>query len=115
MANPLCHFEFMTADPQKCRAFYGKVFGWEFDDQSMSGYTMIKTGADPCGGLMQRPNECPQSALNVYFMVDDIDAALKAAEAAGGQIIVPKTPIPDVGHFAMMGDPEGIVVGLFQK
>jgi len=28
---------------------------------------------------------------------------------------VPKTPIPNVGHFAVFADPDGIGVGLFQR
>ena len=32
MPNPLCHFEFMTNDPVKCKKFYGEIFDWKFDD-----------------------------------------------------------------------------------
>jgi predicted enzyme related to lactoylglutathione lyase len=114
MPNPLCHFEFMTDDPQKCKAFYKAVFDWEFDDSSMPGYTLIKTGSEPGGGLMKRPEQAPQACYTTYFMVDDIDATLKKVTAAGGTTIVPKTPIPNVGQFAMFADPEGITLGLFK-
>lgn len=113
MGAPLCHFEFMTDDPEKCKAFYANVFGWEYDT-SMPDYTMIKTGQRPEGGLMQRPPEAPGPALGVYFMVDDIDATLEKARQAGGQVLMPKTPIPNVGAFAWFADPEGIGVGIFQ-
>ena len=105
----------MTDDPEKCKAFYAKVFGWEYDDTSMSGYTMIKTGKEPEGGLMQRPPEAPHAALSVYFQVDDIESILGKVTEGGGNVIVPKTPIPNVGHFAMFVDPEGIPVGIFQS
>lgn len=114
MGAPLCHFEFMTDDPDKCKAFYAEVLGWEFDDASMPGYTLIKTGGEPDGGLMKRPPEAPNVALNVYFQVDDIDAILGKATGAGGNVLVPKTAIPNVGSFAMVADPEGICVGIFQ-
>lgn len=115
MGAPLCHFEFMTDDPDKCRAFYANVFGWEFDDKSMEGYTLVKTGTQPEGGLMKRPPEAPNVALNVYFMVDDIDATLGKVEQSGGNVIVPKTAIPNVGSFAFFEDLEGICVGIFQS
>ena len=115
MGAPLCHFEFMSNDPDKCRAFYAEVFGWEYDDTSMQGYTMVKTGQEPDGGVMKRPAEAPAPALNVYFMVDDIEATLNKAGQGGGCVIVPKTPIPNVGAFAMFSDPEGICVGIFQQ
>jgi hypothetical protein len=115
MGAPLCHFEFMSDDPEKCKAFYARVFGWEFESESMPGYTMVRTGQQPDGGLMKRPPQAPHAALNVYFMVPDINATLGKVEKAGGYVIVPKTPIPQVGAFAMFADPEGIVVGVFQS
>lgn len=115
MPAPLCHFEFMSDAPEKCKAFYAKVFGWEFDDQSMPGYALIKTGAEPGGGLMQRPPQAPQVALNVYFMVEDIGATLNKVKAGGGQVVVPESPIPNVGSYAMFLDPEGIPIGLFKS
>jgi predicted enzyme related to lactoylglutathione lyase len=115
MPHPLCHFEFMTEDPDRTRKFYAGVFGWEFDDRSMPGYTLIKTGQDPGGGVMKRPENCPHPMMQVYFMVDDIEATLKNVGEAGGSVIVPKTPIPNVGHFAIFNDPDGIAVGIFQQ
>ena len=115
MGAPLCHFEFMSDDPDQCKAFYAKVFGWEYDDKSMPDYTLIKTGEEPEGGLVKRPAEAPAPSLNVYFLVDDIKATLAKVQQAGGRTVVPKTPIPNVGAFAMFSDPEGIVVGVFQS
>jgi len=115
MPNPLCHFELMTADPEGCKAFYGAVFDWKFDDASMPGYTLVNTGAEPTGAVFAKPPEVPNVCMNVYFQVTDIDATLKAAVQHGGAVLVPKTEIPNnVGHFAMIADPEGIVVGLMQ-
>ena len=115
MGAPLCHFEFMTDNPERCKAFYGKVFDWTFDDASMPGYTLIKTGKEPEGGLMQRPPEAPGVALNLYFQVEDIETTLATVMESGGRVVVPKTPIPNVGAFAIFLDPEGIGVGIFQS
>lgn len=114
MPNPLCHFEFMTDDPEKCKGFYKTVFNWEFDDSSMPGYTLIKTGSEPGGGLMKRPPDSPGPCYMTYFLVDDLDATLEKVNKTGGTTVVPKTPIPNVGHFAVFSDPEGIMLGLFK-
>jgi predicted enzyme related to lactoylglutathione lyase len=114
MPNPLCHFEFMTNAPDKCKAFYGAVFDWQFDDESMPGYTLVNTGAEPSGGILPKPAEAPDVCVNVYFHVDDIDATVKKAADHGATVIVEKTAIPNVGHIAMICDPEGIVIGLMQ-
>jgi len=114
MPNPLCHFELMTNNPKKCRAFYEKVFDWRFDDKSMPDYTLINTGVEPTGGLFSKPAQAPGPCVNVYFQVPDIEATLRKVKNQGGQVLVPKTPIPHVGHFAMFTDPEGIAVGIMQ-
>ncbi|MCP4593323.1 MAG: VOC family protein [bacterium] len=115
MGAPLCHFEFMTDDPNKSKAFYADIFGWEFDDSAMPGYTMIRTGQEPEGGLMKRPPEAPAPSLITYFQVDDIEATLAKVQQGGGKVVVPKTPIPNVGAYAVFLDPENICVGVFQK
>ncbi len=114
MPNPLCHFEVMTDDPENCKAFYEVVFGWQFDDSSMPGYTLINTGVEPTGGIFPKPEDAPGVCMNVYFQVQDIDATLKKATDHGGSTLVPKTEIPSVGHFAMFTDPEGIALGIIQ-
>ncbi len=114
MGAPLCHFEFMTDKPEECKAFYARVFDWKFDDSSMPGYTLVKTGSEPGGGLMERPPEAPGVSLNLYFQVDDIEATLATVSETGGKVVVPKTPIPNVGAYAFFLDPEGIGVGIFQ-
>lgn len=115
MPNPLCHFEFMTADVARCRAFYSGVFDWRFDDGTMPGYTLIQTGQDAAGGMFQKPPNAPFVCLNVYFSVSDIDATLQKAISLGGRVVVPRTPIPGVGHFAMFADPENVVIGIMQS
>ena len=115
MPNPLCHFELMTADPEKCKAFYGAVFDWQFDDQSMPDYTLVDAGAEPSGGVFPKPEGVPGVCLNVYFQVQDIDAVLEAAVAHGATVLVPKTEIAsNIGHFAMIADPEGIPIGIMR-
>lgn len=114
MPNPLCHFELMTDDPAKCKAFYGAVFDWSFDEKSLPGYTLINAGREPTGGIFPRPDDAPGVCANIYFQVDDIDAMLAKATEHGATVLVGKTPIPTVGHFAMIADPEGIAIGLMQ-
>jgi len=114
MANPLCHFELMSADPAKCRDFYGALFDWSFDDQTMPGYTLVHTGQEPTGGVFPRPTKSLRPCMNVYFTVMDIDRTLSRVNELGGKILVSKTTIPGTGEFAMFTDPEGIAVGIMQ-
>ena len=114
MINSLCHFELVTSNKDKCKDFYGDVFGWEFDEKRMPGYTLIQTGQEPGGGILPAEGREVPAGLNAYFGVDDIDACLRKVAAHGGEVLVPKTPIPNVGHFAIFSDPEGITIGIMQ-
>jgi hypothetical protein len=112
MANPLIHWELMVSDPARAKAFYQKVFDWNFKPMGPE-YTLIETGGVG-GGMMQRPPAVPMSSLNSYFQVPDIDQTLRAAVEAGAKVIVPRTEIPQVGWFAMFLDPDGIAIGVLQ-
>ncbi len=114
MPNELCHFEICATDEQRSRRFYSALFGWEFDASSMPGYTLIKPGEGPGGGMMKCMPGMPGPSLRVYFQVDDIQPVLKKAEQGGGRVIMPETPIPNVGAFAMISDPDGVCFGIFK-
>lgn len=114
MANTLCHFELMSGNPEKCRAFYGALFDWTFDEKSLPGYTVVHTGSDPTGGIFPRPQQAPRACMNIYFTVTDLDRTLTRAQELGGKVLVPKTPIPGTGAFAMFSDPEGVAIGVMQ-
>ena len=115
-SNPLCHFEFMASDREKAKKFYGSVFDWEF--QSWDGpmqYELIRTGTAPEGGLMEKPEQTPAPAMNIYFLVDSVEETLKKAELAGGTVTLPKMEVPTIGFCGMFLDPDGISVGVFEE
>lgn len=114
MPSPLCHFDIVSGDTGRTKSFYQTVFNWQFDDQSMPGYSLVNAGAEPTGGVMQKPETSPGPCLNVYFQVKDIDTTLAKANENGAKTIVPKTPIPGVGNFAIFADPDGIAIGIMQ-
>lgn len=60
--------------------------------------------------MMEVRPEMPRPCLTVYFLVDDIPALLKKVEQAGGKVLVPQTPIPDVGAFSIISDPDGLAL-----
>jgi predicted enzyme related to lactoylglutathione lyase len=49
-----------------------------------------------------------------YFMVEDCDATAGKAAATGGKAMVPPTDIPNVGRFAVLGDPQGAMFAIIK-
>jgi len=116
MGNRLCYFEFMVGDTAKAQEFYGKVFDWKFAEyDNMPGYISIDTGTEPSGGMMKKPENIPANALGVYFYVESIDDTLAKVTEAGGQIMMPKTEIPNIGWWALFMDLDQIPVMIYEN
>ena len=113
MSNPLNHWELMVKDVERAKTFYKKIFDWTFIPAGPE-YTLIQTGSEPGGGMMQRPPNVNMSSLNSYFRVPDLDRTLRDAVEAGATVIVPRMEVPTVGWFAMFLDPDQIPIGVMQ-
>lgn len=108
----IAHFEIPVDDLERAKHFYTELFGWTFVPQGE--YTLIDVGGDgPMGGMMKRV--MPEQTITDYMLVDSVDDAAAKAVSLGGHIVVPKMEIPDVGWFALVGDTEGNVFGVFEE
>ncbi len=114
--NRVVHFDLPVSDPERSIQFYSDVFGWKFQkwDGPMD-YWLITTGDSQPGidGGMARRQD-PSQTVSFTVAVENVDAACAAIEAAGGQILMAKSPIPGVGWFASFKDPNGLTSGVIQ-
>jgi uncharacterized protein len=112
MPSPVVHFEIGCRDGAKAQAFYGKLFGWEFDVHGPA--RMIRTGMkEGIQGHLNSLGHEPHNYTVVYVQVADIEATLASAQKLGAKTLVPKMEVPGMGHFAWLADPEGTMVGLW--
>ena len=104
-----------THDPERAKAFYSAVFGWEPDDQDMGGttYTVWQVGRRGIGGAVQVPEQAPPRWV-VWFAVADRDDAVAKTEKLGGTVLEPKLDVPGVGQLAVIEDPQGAFFGVMQ-
>lgn len=118
MANPFVHVELNTTDPEKAKAFYGKLFTWKMEDMPMGPgavYTMINPGEGTGGGLMKHPVPGAPSVWLAYVVVDDIKAATEKARSLGAQVVKDVTEVPSMGWFSVIVDPTGAALGLWKN
>jgi uncharacterized protein len=118
LGKPIVHFEIPVSDSEKMSKFYGDLFDWKFEKQSMPGmeYWMIETtgrGPEHLGGGMY-PKQGDEDSPRFYIGVDDIDSHTDRFRNAGGTVLVEKQEVPGFGWSVIGTDPEGNVVGLFQ-
>lgn len=110
----ITHIDIPVDDVDKARTFYSTLFGWQISAlPEYADYPMWRAPNQISGGgLATRTADFTQPRS--YVEVDSIDAALAAVEGLGGAVAIPKSPISDTSWFAVVRDPSGNLMGLFE-
>jgi hypothetical protein len=127
--DPVVHFEFPYDDRERIAKFYRTVFGWDLQmlGQEMGNYVLAKT-AKPGervshegaalgaidGGFFPRNNDWPAQHPSVVIAVQDIRAAMKKVNDAGGETLGDPMMIPGVGEYVSFYDTEKNRVSMLQ-
>jgi len=104
--------ELMTTEVEKAKDFYARALGVTFT-QFDESYHIAMAGGKPAWGIMdmsKRPPDGP-SGWFTYLAVDDVDARVKQAQEAGGELCMPVFDVPTVGRIAILRDPTGALIG----
>jgi predicted enzyme related to lactoylglutathione lyase len=117
----VCHFEIPADNVERARKFYGELFGWKIEPlpgAQPTEYWLItnlpESGAMGTigGGMMKR--EMPEQRITIYIEVPSADEYAEKVKKIGGQVVVPKTAVPEMGYFAVCLDPENNGFGLWE-
>jgi predicted enzyme related to lactoylglutathione lyase len=122
VGQPVVHFEVTGKDPAKLRSYYGDLFGWEFDTNSLvapevseaGNYGFVNHSTDEGVGIPGGVGGADYSGYAIFYVgVPDVEAALQNAERLGGKRVMGPAKNPNgmlvVGHFT---DPEGHLMGV---
>ncbi|GAA4032422.1 VOC family protein [Sphingomonas rosea] len=108
--------ELTAADPARATDFYTRHFGWTQQGSMPMGpagdYLFLQHGGVGIGAIMpfMHPQATPR--WTYYLGVDDIDRAMAAVKAGGGQVLNGPHQIPG-GEYSLTGiDPQGAAFGL---
>lgn len=118
-AGAPCWIDLMTSDIKKSRDFYTALFGWSYeagDAEKYGGYTTAFKDGKSVAGLMQNgpDSEGHPDMWSTYLRVDDIAASMESAKKAGAMAYMEPMDVPQQGSMAMLGDPSGATIGLWQ-
>ena len=105
-------YEYQARDADAAQRFYAQVLGWSIASAGMAGGVdyRILTAADGSGvgGMMTMPAGVPMPPGWLFYIgVDDVDATVARATAAGAAVRMPATDLPGVGRMALLADPDG--------
>jgi len=111
----------MTSDQNAAKTFYGGLFGWAPQDMPMGPdqtYTIFRLdGRDAAAafgmGAEERERRIP-THWHLYVAAEDADGAAAKAVELGGKVLEGPFDIPDAGRMAVIQDPTGAVISVFQ-
>jgi predicted enzyme related to lactoylglutathione lyase len=117
-----CWPELATTDQKAAVAFYRAVFGWNVKDEPIGPtevYSMLRVGDKDAGAAYTMRPEERQMGMpphwNSYVNVTSADAAAARAEELGGKVVVKPFDVMDAGRMAVIQDPTGAYVHVWQK
>jgi predicted enzyme related to lactoylglutathione lyase len=111
--------ELNSGNAAAAKEFYGRVFGWEFEDresENADSYVICMVGGERVAGMLEMsarvPSEVPPH-WNTYFSVADAEAAIEQVEAGGGAKVMGPMDV-EVGRIAVVHDPWGAVFSVIR-
>ena len=107
--------ELVTTDVAGAGKFYAGLFGWKMEAFSSGmDYTLFKQGETMVGGMMKNPQPGAPAHWLAYVTVEDVDVYSAKVVKLGGKVAAPPFDVPEVGRIAVVLDPQGAAIGLFQ-
>lgn len=110
--------DLMTPDTTASKEFYTQLFGWgvvEFPDDNYTQFVCLDATVAGMGAM---PEEIKQAGMppiwNSYVTVESADVTVARASELGGGVQMPPTDIPQAGRMAILTDPTGARVSIWQ-
>ena len=97
--------------------FYGELFGWTAEDAGEDYghyHNFSKDGALVAGLMRKQPDAGYPDFWMTYLSSADAKATAAAAAEAGGQVMLEPMAVMDLGAMAVLADPTGGAVGVWQ-
>ena len=114
-----CWIDLVQPDIDTTMAFYGGLFGWDFEvrtpPSAPSAYAYArKDGLLVAGVGGPAASDGEPAGWTTYVWVDSAEETAAAVVAAGGRLLSPPMDIPVAGRVALCADPSGAVFGLWE-
>ncbi len=114
-----CWVDTLTADLPGAIRFYEGVFGWELVGpgpmpDTSEGYYVARLRGRDVAGVGSSPNGQLPPAWNTYVSVPSAEEAVQRARSAGGTILAPPFDALPAGRAAVIADPAGAAIGIWE-
>lgn len=109
-----CWDSLTAHDGERALAFYGSVVGWTRGKFGDAPGLFFGTSEGDTIADVDTPQEGAPSYWTTHVVVANLKEARAKAEELGGKILVPEITVPNVGQMAIISDPAGAVISLFE-
>ncbi|MDQ0615061.1 putative enzyme related to lactoylglutathione lyase [Microbacterium sp. W4I4] len=110
----ITHIDIPVSDMGRASTFYSTLFGWAIAEApGFEGYPMWRAPNGISGGGLA-PRDEGFTEPRSYVEVDSIDDAIAVAKQVGGTVAMEKQPITETSAWAVIVDPDGNHIGLFE-
>jgi predicted enzyme related to lactoylglutathione lyase len=114
-----CWVDTVQPDAEAAIAFYADLFGWEFEERTLTDpgqryFVAQLRGRDVAGIGSAREGPTTTPVWTTYVWVESADDAAGKAKDAGGSVLVEPFDVSDAGRMCMLSDPSGAVFGVWQ-
>jgi uncharacterized protein len=112
--------ELTTVDLAAAKAFYTQITPWQAKqwDDSID-YTMWTSGNKSLGGVIPLSDDLKARGVVPHWLpyvsVYDVDATVRQVAALGGTVRMGPKEVASIGAWAVIADPQGAAVGLFES
>jgi predicted enzyme related to lactoylglutathione lyase len=120
--NAITWFEIPVLDFDRAKKFYSAIFDYQMPDAMVGSVRMgfllyeqqqHRVGGAICFGNGYIPSQ--QGTLPYLNGGADLNTVLSRVAAAGGKVVLEKTPVNQQGYVAKLVDTEGNLIGLHSR
>jgi predicted enzyme related to lactoylglutathione lyase len=113
--------ELATTDQRGGVAFYRALFDWDVNEQPIGPtevYSMFQLRGKEVGAAYSMRDDERQLGVpphwNLYVTVASVDESARRAQELGGTLLAPPFDVMDAGRMAVVQDPTGAIVQLWE-
>ncbi len=110
-----CWVDLSTSDADGAKAFYGELFGWEFESDKIPGggvYTICHVRGDAVAAIVQQEEQ--PGHWNSYVTVESADETAAKAKQLGANVLEESFDVMEAGRMAVFADPSGAILCVWQ-
>lgn len=111
-AGAFCWESLNTSDAGAMLPFYEKAVGWAHKDHN--GMSLLFAGENMVADVGSPPPGVPSHWIT-HIVVENLERSRDLSVSLGGQVMMGEVPVPGIGRLAVIQDPAGATLSLFES